>query len=70
MNDSSRIGEGERRMMSGKGRGSEADLGGGGGGAGGGGGGGERGIDRGPAVVDGRYQGPAMINDPVQYCFH
>lgn len=27
-------------------------------------------IDRKLVVVDGRYQGLAMINDRVQYCFH
>lgn len=27
-------------------------------------------IDRESVVVDGRYQGLAMINDRVQYCFH
>jgi len=26
--------------------------------------------DREPMVVDSRYQGLAMINDRVQYCFH
>lgn len=32
--------------------------------------GGRKERDREPVVVDGRYQGLAMINDRVQYCFH